>query len=349
MDMRLIINQMAVLFILIAVGYIAGKTKMLAREGVNTLSKIVLNISTPCMILNSVLGNTENIAGGNIAYFMLLVLLAYIIFFLIAIPVGRILGAAPKNSEFGIRNSELDSTQQDSRHFYENPDSSHPLTTGYSDLSVTGHSNSGLYASMIVFGNVGFMGFPVVNAIFGAESLFFAALLNVIFNLLLFSVGIILISGKRGVINYKLLLNATIIAAFISFFIVFTGFRAPKIIADAIGLVSGTTVPCAMLVIGSTLSQIPVREVFTKWQLYPAALLKMVVVPIIIWLVFKQFVTDKLMLGVLTVLSGMPVAAVVAIIPIEYGGDDRTASGSVFLTTLLSAVTIPLIVYLLLM
>ena len=315
MDIQLVINQMAVLFILIAVGYFTGKIKMLATDGVNILSKVVLNISTPCMILNSVMGNTENIAGGKIAYFMLLVLLAYVIFFLIAIPAGRILG------QVGRGNGSVVPKLQ---------------------------NNSGLYASMILFGNVGFMGFPVVNAIFGSESLFFAALLNVIFNLLLFSVGIILISGKKGAINYKLLLNATIIAAFISFIIVFTGFRAPTIISDAIALVSGTTVPCAMLVIGATLSQIPVREVFNKWQLYPAALLKMVAVPIVTWLVFKQFVTDELMLGVLTVLSGMPVAAVVAIIPIEYGGDDRTASGGVFLTTLLSAVTIPLIVYLLL-
>ena len=154
-----------------------------------------------------------------------------------------------------------------------------------------------------------------------------------------------LISGKGGKIDYKLLLNTSLFSAIISLIIVFTDFRAPFIIKETIRLTSGINTPCAMLVIGATLSQVSVKEVFAKWRLYPMMLIKMIIVPVVTWLIFKQFVSDDLLLGVLVVLSGMPIAAAVAMIAIEYGGDDRLASGGVFLTTLLSGITIPLIVY----
>ena len=320
MDMRVIISQMAVLFILIAAGYICGKIRMLTAEGVRVLSKVVINISTPSTILNSVLSDTGNITGGKTAYFVLLVLLAYALFFLIALPASRVLAASERlDMECGVLNSG------------------------------SGNKNGGLYASMIVFGNVGFMGFPIALAIFGAQSAFYVALVNVIFNILSFSAGIVLISGKGGKINLRVLLNATLVASCISFIIVFTDFRAPSIITDTVRLAGGINTPCAMLVIGATLSQVPVKDVFTKWRLYPVALLKVIVAPVLTWIIFRQFVTDGMLLGVLTVLSGMPIAAAVAMISIEYGGDERIASSGVFLTTLLSGVTIPLIVYVLLL
>ena len=134
----------------------------------------------------------------------------------------------------------------------------------------------------------------------------------------------------------------------ISLIIAFTGFRAPFVFTEAIRLACGINTPCAMLVIGATLAQIPVKNVFIKWQLYPVALLKTIVVPVVTWLIFKRFVSESMLLGVLVVLSGMPIAAAVPMVAVEYGGDESAASSGVFITTLLSAVTIPLIVYLLL-
>ena len=300
MDMQVIISQMAVLFILIAAGYVTGKIKMLTTEGIKTLSRIVLNISTPSVILTSVLGDTGGITVSKTAYFMLLTLIAHVLYFAVALPASRALGKT---------------------------------------------KNTGLFCAMITFGNVGFMGYPVAQAIFGFESMYYAALFNVVFNIIVYSVGIIMISEKGGRVNLKVLLNATLFASLISFIIVFTGFRVPNIISDALRLAGGINTPCAMLVIGATLSQIAFKDVFSEWRLYPVALLKVIVMPILSWLVFRQFVTDELMLGLLIILSGMPIAAAVAMISIEYGGDGRIASSGIFLTTLISGATIPLMVY----
>ena len=334
MDMQVILSQMAVLFILIAIGYIAGKVKMLSSEGIKNLSRVVLNISTPSTILYSVLSDTGGITGSKSLYFMSLIMLSYAIVFFVAIPASYILG---KSERSPIRDN-LDSKTEDA--------TNGSLSTGEARVI---SSNRGLYCSMIAFGNVGFMGFPISQAILGVGSMFYAALFNIIFNILTYSVGTMLISGKGGKINFKPLLNATLFSAIIAFFLVLTGIKAPKIINETISLASGMNTPCAMLVIGATLSRVSVKDVFSRWQLYPIAAIKMLIIPFLIWFVFKQFVADGMLLGVLVVLSSMPIAAAIAMLSIEYGADDRLASGSVFITTLLSAATIPLITYVLLM
>ena len=323
MDIQVVISQMAVLFLLIAAGYVFGKIKMLTPDGVKVLSKVVINISTPSVILNSVLGDTGGISGGKTAHFILMVLLVYMLFFLIAMPAARALGSGEVEGGWG-------------------------MGSGDEGSAVRFRGNSGIYTSMIVFGNVGFMGYPVVQAIFGDRAMFYAVLLNVIFNMLIYSVGIIMISGKKENVRLKVIVNATFVASVISLIIAFTGFRAPFVITETVRIAGGINTPCAMLVIGATLAQIPVGHVFIKWRLYIIALLKMIAIPVITWLIFKQFITESMLLGLLVVLSGMPIAAAVPMIAVEYGGDEHLASGGVFLTTLLSAATIPLIVHLLL-
>jgi predicted permease len=226
-------------------------------------------------------------------------------------------------------------------------------------------SDRGLYCYMCVFANVTFMGFPVTYAIFGPTSAFYVALFNITFSLLNFSLGIFLISNKgkferqafkplegdfssknhKTKFNPKLLINPPLIAALITILIAITGFSAPHVIMDVISITAGMTIPVAMLIIGSTLSFITLKDAAAQWRLYPVALLRLIVIPVLTWLILSQFITNDLVLGVLVVLSGMPSAIAGAMLAIEYGGNERIASSGIFLTTLLSAVTIPLMVY----
>jgi len=97
MDMQVIINQMIVLFILMAVGFIVGKAKVLTKEGNKTLSKIVLFIALPCTVLSAVFENEAAITIGDTVYFLLFSLLTFLIAFLISIPVIHILGGDKAN------------------------------------------------------------------------------------------------------------------------------------------------------------------------------------------------------------------------------------------------------------
>jgi len=304
MDMRVILSQMAVLFILIAVGFIGGKAKLLNVDAGKILSKIIINITVPCTILSSVLSGDVNTTAGETAVFLLISFLAYLLFLLVSIPASRMLGG---------------------------------------DKSIRG-----LYGYMAAFGNNLFMGLPVISAVFGDSSAFYAALFNIPFLLLTFSLGVFLISGKSNKFDLKILISPSIIAALVAIPIAVSGFSAPAIITKSFSLVGGMTTPGSMLVIGSTLASVSLKDVFSKWRLYPVTLLKLIVMPVMIWFIFRQFLSSELLLGILVILSGMPTAATTVMVAIEYGGNERIASGGVSLSTLLSGVTIPLVVYLLL-
>ena len=305
MDMQVILSQMVVLFILLAVGFIGGKVKLISVDASKFLSKIVINITSPCTILSSVLSGEVNITTGATMVFLLISFIAHFLFILVSIPAARVLGGDK--------------------------------------------SNRGLYSYMAAFGNTAFMGFPVIIAIFGNASAFYVALFNIPFFLLTFSVGIMLISGKGGKFDPKVLVSPMIVSAIVAIVVAVSGLKAPVVITEPIRLLGNITTPGSMLVIGSTLARVSFKEVFSEWRLYPVALLKLVILPVLTWLVFKNFVSSAMLLGVIVILAGMPTAAMAAMVAIEYGGNERIASGGVSMTTLLSGATIPLVVYLLLM
>ena len=206
----------------------------------------------------------------------------------------------------------------------------------------------GLLIYMIAYSNASFMGFPVAQSVFGESATFFVSLFQIPFQLFVYSIGPMIISGKGKKISPRILLNPGLIAALLVFVIFLTGFRTPGVIANAVKLLGGATTPVAMIIIGSTLSTVPIKEVFSEWRLYPMVLLKLIGVPVVTWLILGVFVKDPLMLGVLVVISAMPTATTATMLAMEYGSNEKLAAEGVFLTTLLSVVTIPLIVYLLL-
>ena len=301
MDMRAIINQMIILFVLVALGYVAGKTKVLTADTGKTMSKIVLHILIPCTVINSAVNGNINITGSEAIIFLLVTLLSFLLAHLIAIPAARALGG--------------------------------------------NKANRGLFGYMAAYGNVAFIGFPVTYAIFGAASTFYVTIYNIPFAILAFSAGIIMISNNVENVKIKAVLNPAFICGLIAVAIYFTGVTAPFFISEPVRLLSNATTPCSMLVIGALLAQIPVKSVISEWRLYFVSALKLIVIPVIVWFVFKQFLSNELMLGVLLIISGTPTATTAAMVALEYGGDGQVASSGVFMTTLLSCATIPLLVY----
>lgn len=209
--------------------------------------------------------------------------------------------------------------------------------------------DKGVYSFMTIFGNVGFMGFPVVNSIFGGTALFYAALLNIHFNTLAYSLGISLIgnTGEKVKIDWKKLVNPPLIAAALSILIVCFNIRVPEPVAEAVGMLGDMIVPCSMIIIGSSLGNQRFKDIFGDWRAYAFAPVRLFVAPIVLWAVLRLFIHDTVLLGTMTVLGAMPVAAFATMLSIQYGGNEELASRAVFVSTVLSVVTIPFICWLL--
>ncbi|MDY2734613.1 AEC family transporter [Intestinibacter sp.] len=303
MDIQVIINQMVILFLVMIVGYIANKVKILDKELNQKLSSLVLNITSPALILYSV---SEPVEGdlNTVLQIFLLSVAVYVVLPFIGIFFGRILRVAKED-----RN---------------------------------------LYQFMTIFSNIGFMGYPVIQAIFGKEALFFASICNLVFNILCYSYGVFLISGAGKVsFDYKKLINPGIIFSIIAVVIYLTKWQMPVIIAETSDLVGSITTPLAMMIIGSSLAEIPIKEVVSDIRIYIYTIIKQIIMPILFWWVLKFIVHDAMVLGVLVVLIAMPVGTIAIMFCNQFGGNTSLASKSIFITTLASVFTIPTLVYLL--
>ena len=205
--------------------------------------------------------------------------------------------------------------------------------------------DKGIYSFMTIFGNTGFMGIPVVGAIFGGAASFYAALLNIPFNLLAYTLGIALLNntGERAKIQWKLLINPPMIASFLAIILVCVHVPIPTPLARSIGYLGDMIIPCSMIIIGASLGQQKLKEVFGDWHVYAFAPVRLFVVPVLLWAIMHLFIKDAVLLGTITVLGAMPVASFATMLSIQYGGNVQMASRSVFVTTVLSVLTIPIV------
>ena len=98
-----------------------------------------------------------------------------------------------------------------------------------------------------------------------------------------------------------------------------------------------------MLLIGAGLSVMPIKEIFTEVRLYPFAFIKQVVLPLCTFYLFGLIIKDPTLLGIFTVIVAMPVANISVMFANQYGGNANMASKGVFITTMCSFATIPLL------
>lgn len=201
----------------------------------------------------------------------------------------------------------------------------------------------GIYSFMTIFGNVGFMGLPVIRSLFGDEAVFYAALMLIPFNLLAYTYGISLLNGGLERFDWHRLVSAPLAAAFLSIVLVCVHVDIPGPIVEATGMLGDMIVPLSMVIIGASLGNLPLKEVFGDWRAYAFAPVRLIVCPVLLWAVMGLFVQDRVLLGVITVLGAMPVATFATMLSIQYGGNQRIASRTVFVSTVLSVVTIPLV------
>ena len=203
-----------------------------------------------------------------------------------------------------------------------------------------------LYAFMTVFGNVGFMGFPVVGALLGGEALLYASLLLVPFNLLAYSVGVMMIKGElRGGVRFdwKILLSPPMIATYAAVALLFLRVPVPAPVERAVDAMGDMIVPLSMIIVGASLGDMPLKKALGDWRCYAFSAFRLLAVPAAVHFVMGMFVRSGLVLGTMTVQAGMPVAAVAAMLALQYGRNSELASRTVFVSTVLSTLTIPLV------
>ena len=207
------------------------------------------------------------------------------------------------------------------------------------------HDDQGMIGFSLMFANVGFIGYPIVASIFGPNAVFYAALLNVPNTFFIFTAGVMLVKGEYSIrqFNPKVLLSPALIGAFIAALLVAFGVHTPEMIARPITMVGNITVPAALMIIGSSMARLPLREIIGSGKVYATSFLRLVIVPLSVYFLFRLCGVNTLINNINTVVIAMPVASFGTMFCMKYGRNPSLMTEATFITTLFSIITIPLI------
>ena len=300
------IEVMATLFALLAIGYLCGKKGYLGGELARKLSRLVLNTTCPALIMSSAM--TGNLPERDYIFPLLLI---SVITYTILIGIGFLL---PRF-----------------------------LTKKKSDEGILGFT--------MIFGNVGFMGYPVVASLFGYEAVFYAAVLNVVNTLGVFTVGTMLLTGggeiERERFQKKVLYSTPMLASYLTMVIVALNIKnVPAYISHPLVTLGNFTIPAALLIIGSSISNISIKKMLGNGVVYLTSLIRLFLLPVLVFYVTKSLGFSEFVVKINTVVIAMPVATYGTILCLKYGRDTTLITEATFITTLLSMASIPMLVLL---
>ena len=202
------------------------------------------------------------------------------------------------------------------------------------------HARRAVLANITAFTNCGFMGYPIIMA-FNPDLMIYAVGYNVAYTLCAWTLGVMLFKGTEGVSIRRVLLNPNIIASIIGIAIFLLGVKLPVIAADSISMLGSLTTPLTMLLIGTRVCGLKLRELKDP-DYHIAALLRLLVIPLAAGALSLLLPLDPAVRSVLFLLTGMPAATVIAMQAELYDGDAVFASRAIAYCTLLSLVTVPL-------
>lgn len=213
-------------------------------------------------------------------------------------------------------------------------------------VKINGYSGSkkDIYEYIIIFANVGYMGYPVVSVALGEIGVFYAAVYNLSFNFLVWTYGVHLITRSSEDKKIKKnILNPGFIALIIGFSLFLFSISLPEPIYRTLKMIGSTTTPLSMMFIGFILADVNLRELYTDKGAFLLSFVRLLLLPLIVLLTLKTIGFEDYMLSIPVLLTAMPAAANTTILASRYGGDVKLASKATFLSTLLSILTIAII------
>ncbi|MDV4151973.1 AEC family transporter [Clostridium sp. AL.422] len=195
-----------------------------------------------------------------------------------------------------------------------------------------------------VFSNCGFIGFPIINSLYGAEGVVYTSIFNMVFTITLWTYGVMIFSDKMSKENIKkFLLNPAIIAVYLGIPMMLFNIKLPSFLLDTIKNVGDMTAPISMIIVGSILSKVRIKEVFKEFSIYYGALIKLIIIPLVLLLIKKALNENTTIINTIIIIQAMPAAAMTSIFAADFDKEKEYASIVVFITTLLSIITIPII------
>lgn len=301
----IVLNQIGIFLILIIFGILAVKFGILDEHSLGSVSKLVMRMALPAYIfINTAEGATRQGLAESLLVIPLAIAL-YLMLFLLSLLLEKV---------FHLKGNR-------------------------------GH----VFRAIVMFGNVGFMGIPLVVELYPDTALLYISLFTILDQGLFWTYGVSLtkpVSEQKEKIsfkNLKNLLSPALVAIVGATVLVLLNIHLPKLLTTTLSKLGTASMPLSLLYIGGMLSMTDVRKVLRCGELYAEIGLKMLVLPIVFFLVMKLCQVPTDMAGTMTFLTGLPAINMVAMLSKNNGSDGDYAVCAVMMTTLACLVTLPLV------
>ncbi len=309
MEAEIVVTQIFTLAVVVIIGVLAARFRVLTNESKDVLSKVIFNISLPLMLFTNffsleasprLISNSLTVLG--LTGFVILIL------FITGWAACRI---------FRLEGAE-----------------------------------AAIFKAHSMFGNTIFLGFPLITALYGTEGLLYASMYQLVSSIILWTAGVILLSHGNGSSWKKSLLkvfNPNTIATLAGLLFFLTQVRLPDIIIKPMAQLGSANTWLSMLYIGALMSFSSVGGLIKRKSIYLLSVNRLVVMPAILIALFyftgavTGVLPEKLVSSVIILEASMPCMATVVIMAKEFGSDDTIAVANVFVSTLLSILTLPLV------
>lgn len=193
-----------------------------------------------------------------------------------------------------------------------------------------------------------FVTLPVVETIYGGKGAFIIALGCIPFNLLLFTYGIARLRGKGGSFRPKDILSTPLVATVAAVFLFALRIPVPTPVRSILSSLAAATVPLSMLLVGSSLGNVDLLKALRDRSMLLLTAERFVLAPLVVFALMKLICTDSILTGAMVITAASPSAILVTALSLQTGRSGEYSSEGITVTTLLSMITIPLTVYLLL-
>lgn len=199
------------------------------------------------------------------------------------------------------------------------------------------------------FSNAGYMGFPLIRALFGQEGLLYASAFLTLFNILLWTAGYAIMVGTldKKAIFKTIITSPSIIAVVLGLIIYLNRIPVSDMIQTPIGLIGDMNTPLSMIVTGITIAGSQLKRLFSNRRLILMIGLRIFLIPLLGLAVMKLLHASGIVATIVLILEACPTAAITTMFSIKYHHNEELAAGAVILSTLLSVVTLPLFALLL--
>ena len=306
MNTFVLFQQMLMLFSMMAAGYAAFKAGFFDSTGQHQISKVVVNVLNPCLMFSAIAGDRAP-GAMQLSFQNLIASAAFYIYFILASYVFRFAAGRPGNKD-----------PQDLR----------------------------LEQLMMILSNIGFFGIPVVKALFGDEYVICLIFYMLLFNVVAYTLGIYLAMPKGAEspgFSPKQIINTGTVISIIAILLYFAEVPINETVGNFFTYMGNACIPLSMILIGGSLAQMDLKEVFTDKGIYIYILLRNIAIPAIGILVLRMLPFDPVIVKISCLTTSMPIAALSGMISEQYAHKGNYANKMIAMSTILSVVTVPLL------